>query len=65
MSYDHSVLAGTQGNKNHQKQDRMFGIAERYKLQWCCIYEGGGGRTYGGPRSDSGPNVSSVGGLNV
>ena len=65
MSYDYSVLAGTQGNKNHQKQDRMFGIAERYKLPVVLYTEGGGGRTYGGPRSDSGPNVSSVGGLNV
>ena len=65
MSYDYSVLAGTQGNKNHQKQDRMFGIAERYKLPVVLYTEGGEVGSTGGPRSDSGPNVSSVGGLNV
>ena len=65
MSYDYSVLAGTQGNKNHQKQDRMFGVAEKYRLPVVLYTEGGGGRTYGGPRSDSGPSIGSVGGLNV
>ena len=65
MSYDYSVLAGTQGSKNHQKQDRMFGVAEKYRLPVVLYTEGGGGRTYGGPRSESGPSVGSVGGLNV
>ena len=65
MSYDYTVLAGTQGAKNHQKQDRMFGVARKARLPVVLYTEGGGGRTYGGPRSASGPQVGSVGGLNV
>jgi len=64
MSYDYTVLAGTQGKKNHQKQDRMFGVAEKYRLPIVIYTEGGGGRTYNGP--NPGPSaVDSVGGLNV
>ena len=64
MSYDYTVLAGTQGRKNHQKQDRMFGVAEKYQLPIVIYTEGGGGRTYNGP--NPGPSsVDSVGGLNV
>ena len=44
MSYDYTVLAGTQGQKNHQKKDRMFEIAERYRLPVIFFTEGGGGR---------------------
>ena len=51
MSYDYTVLAGTQGGKNHQKQDRMFGIARKYRLPVVLYTEGGGGRTHGGVRS--------------
>ena len=65
MSYDYTVLAGTQGGKNHQKQDRMFGIARKYRLPVVLYTEGGGGRTHGGPRSGGGPQAGSVGGLNV
>ncbi|MXY54334.1 MAG: ATP-grasp domain-containing protein [Gammaproteobacteria bacterium] len=65
MSYDYTVLAGTQGGKNHQKQDRMFGIARKYKLPVVLYTEGGGGRTHGGPRSGGGPQAGSVGGLSV
>ncbi len=65
MSYDYSVLAGTQGGKNHQKQDRMFGVAEKYRLPVVLYTEGGGGRTYGGPRAGSTPISTSVGGLNT
>jgi len=65
MSYDYTVLAGTQGGKNHQKQDRMFGIAKKYRLPVVLYTEGGGGRTYGGPRSERGPAAGSVGGLGV
>ncbi|PDH35672.1 MAG: carbamoyl-phosphate synthase large subunit [OM182 bacterium MED-G24] len=65
MSYDYTVLAGTQGGKNHQKQDRMFNVAEKYKLPLVLYTEGGGGRTHGGPRSAGGPGASSVGGLNT
>ena len=65
MSYDYTVLAGTQGGKNHQKQDRMFGIARKYRLPVVLYTEGGGGRTHGGARSAGGPQAGSVGGLNV
>ncbi len=64
-SYDYTVLAGTQGGKNHQKQDRMFGVARKYRLPIVLYTEGGGGRTHGGPRSGGGPQAGSVGGLNV
>ena len=65
MSYDYTVLAGTQGGKNHQKQDRMFGIARKSRLPVVLYTEGGGGRTHGGPRSGQGPAAGSVGGLSV
>lgn len=65
MSYDYTVLAGTQGQKNHQKQDRMFGVAERYRLPIVLYTEGGGGRTYNGPNAGSTPIATSVGGLNT
>ena len=65
MSYDYTVLAGTQGGKNHQKQDRMFGVARKYRLPVVLYTEGGGGRTHGGPRSAGGPQAGSVGGLSV
>src|SRR5207247_856963 len=29
MSYDYTVLAGTQGKQNHHKKDRMFKLAEK------------------------------------
>ena len=44
MSYDYTVLAGTQGKKNHQKKDRMFKLAERSRLPIVFFTEGGGGR---------------------
>jgi acetyl/propionyl-CoA carboxylase alpha subunit len=44
MSYDYTVLAGTQGKKNHQKKDRMFALAERWRLPVVFFTEGGGGR---------------------
>jgi len=65
MSYDYTVLAGTQGRKNHQKQDRMFGVAKKYKLPVVLYTEGGGGRTHGGIRSSGNRVATSVGGLNV
>jgi acetyl-CoA carboxylase carboxyltransferase component len=44
MSYDYMVLAGTQGMKNHAKKDRLFEIAEQYRLPTVLFAEGGGGR---------------------
>ena len=44
MSYDYMVLAGTQGMKNHAKKDRMFELAEHYRLPTVLFAEGGGGR---------------------
>ena len=44
MSYDYTVLAGTQGKKNHQKKDRLFRIAETWRLPIIFFAEGGGGR---------------------
>lgn len=44
MSYDYMVLAGTQGMKNHAKKDRLFEIAEQYRLPIVLFAEGGGGR---------------------
>jgi len=44
MSYDYTVLAGTQGKKNHAKKDRMFEIAHQWRLPLVLFAEGGGGR---------------------
>jgi len=44
MSYDYMVLAGTQGMKNHAKKDRLFELAEQYRLPTVLFAEGGGGR---------------------
>lgn len=44
MSYDYTVLAGTQGGQNHRKKDRLFEIAKRLELPVIFFTEGGGGR---------------------
>ena len=44
MSYDYTVLAGTQGYQNHRKTDRMVDIARRERLPLVFFTEGGGGR---------------------
>ncbi|MCW5758826.1 MAG: carbamoyl-phosphate synthase large subunit, partial [Phenylobacterium sp.] len=44
MSYDYMVLAGTQGMKNHEKTDRLFELAERWRLPVIYFSESGGGR---------------------
>jgi acetyl-CoA carboxylase carboxyltransferase component len=44
MSYDYTVLAGTQGMRNHAKKDRLFELAERSRLPVVLFAEGGGGR---------------------
>jgi acetyl-CoA carboxylase carboxyltransferase component len=44
LSYDYSVLAGTQGQMNHRKKDRLFELVERLRLPIVLFAEGGGGR---------------------
>jgi acetyl-CoA carboxylase carboxyltransferase component len=44
MAYDATVLAGTQGLRNHQKTDRLLAIALEQKLPVVLFAEGGGGR---------------------
>ncbi len=44
MAYDYTVLAGTQGMRNHHKTDRMLGIAHQLGLPVVLFAEGGGGR---------------------
>ena len=44
MSYDYTVLAGTQGMRDHLKKDRLFELAERRRLPVVLFAEGGGGR---------------------
>ena len=44
MVYDATVLAGTQGLRNHQKTDRLLGIALQQRLPVVLFAEGGGGR---------------------
>ncbi len=44
LAYDATVLAGTQGMRNHQKTDRLLGIAHDQRLPVVLFAEGGGGR---------------------
>ena len=44
VAYDYTVLAGTQGQRNHAKKDRIFELAERLRLPVVLFAEGGGGR---------------------
>jgi len=44
MSYDYTVLAGTQGLQNHRKKDRLFELSEQLRLPLVFFTEGGGGR---------------------
>jgi acetyl-CoA carboxylase carboxyltransferase component/biotin carboxyl carrier protein len=46
--YDATVMAGTQGHKNHQKADRLFDLARDHAIPLILFTEGGGGR----PRED-------------
>lgn len=44
VAYDYTVLAGTQGQRNHAKKDRLFELAARLRLPVVLFAEGGGGR---------------------
>ena len=54
MSYDYTVLAGTQGMQNHRKKDRLFELAETLRLPIVFFTEGGGGRP--GDTDGTGPS---------
>ena len=56
MSYDYTVLAGTQGQQNHRKKDRLFELAESMRLPVVFFTEGGGGR----PGDTDGVGVSGL-----
>src|SRR3954471_25085946 len=43
LSYDYTVLAGTQGYLGHRKKDRLFELIERMRLPVVFFAEGGGG----------------------
>ncbi|WP_425837114.1 carboxyl transferase domain-containing protein [Streptomyces fractus] len=58
LSYDYTVLAGTQGHNNHRKTDRMLHLAEERGLPVVLFAEGGGGRP-----GDT--DTSSIAGLDV
>ncbi|GCL66297.1 pyruvate carboxylase [Rubrivivax pictus] len=44
MAYDYTVLAGTQGWRNHKKKDRLLGVTHQWRLPMVLFAEGGGGR---------------------
>lgn len=54
LSYDYTVLAGTQGPINHPKTDRMLLLAEKWRLPVVIFTEGGGGRAGTGGRRPGG-----------
>jgi acetyl-CoA carboxylase carboxyltransferase component len=56
VSYDYTVLAGTQGTQNHRKKDRLFEVAEELRLPVVFFTEGGGGR----PGDTDGLGVSGL-----
>ena len=56
LSYDYTVLAGTQGAVGHLKKDRLFELIERMKLPTVFFAEGGGGR----PGDTDYPAVSAL-----
>jgi acetyl-CoA carboxylase carboxyltransferase component len=56
LSYDYTVLAGTQGFGNHNKKDRLFEVIERQRLPVVFFAEGGGGR----PGDTDAPGVSGL-----
>ena len=56
MSYDYTVLAGTQGYQNHRKKDRLIEVAEQLRAPVVFFTEGGGGR----PGDTDPPGVSGL-----
>jgi acetyl-CoA carboxylase carboxyltransferase component len=56
MSYDYTVLAGTQGLQNHRKKDRLFELAAHGRMPVVLFAEGGGGR----PGDTDGTGISGL-----
>ncbi|HSL59229.1 MAG TPA: carboxyl transferase domain-containing protein [Acidimicrobiales bacterium] len=56
VSYDYTVLAGTQGYRNHHKKDRLFELVARLRLPLVLFAEGGGGR----PGDTDAPQVAGL-----
>ena len=56
MSYDYTVLAGTQGFQNHRKKDRLIDVASSLRTPVVFFTEGGGGR----PGDTDAPGVSGL-----
>ena len=44
MSYDYTVLAGTQGFRGHEKKDRLLPVVDQLQVPLVLFAEGGGGR---------------------
>lgn len=44
MSYDYTVLAGTQGFRGHEKKDRLLAVVDELQVPVVLFAEGGGGR---------------------
>ena len=56
VAYDYTVLAGTQGMRNHAKTDRVFNLAARRRVPVVLFPEGGGGR----PGDVDSPSISGL-----
>lgn len=56
LAYDYTVLAGTQGWRNHHKKDRILEIAARLDLPVVLFAEGGGGR----PGDTDAPTIAGL-----
>ncbi|MDB5694600.1 MAG: carbamoyl-phosphate synthase large subunit [Sphingomonas bacterium] len=56
LSYDFTVIAGTQGRINHLKTDRLIEVVDRAEIPLVFYCEGGGGRPGDGsaPRGQTG-----------
>ncbi|MGK0366471.1 MAG: acetyl-CoA carboxylase carboxyltransferase component [Saprospiraceae bacterium] len=60
LSYDYTVMAGTQGGFNHKKTDRMMSMARQMQKPVIFFVEGGGGRP-----GDVDFNATVIGGLDL
>lgn len=60
LSYDYTVLAGTQGAVNHPKTDRMFELADKWRMPMVLFSEGGGGRAGTGGNRTGGGNAGNT-----